>query len=166
MKKYILLLIVPLLFFNSCKNSKDDLVFGTINFTGDEQGYSFEQDKVYEMSSSWIKEGKRLNNIDIGWSDFNLATPKYSTNDIIDFRLHHMGVVDFNDLVSFEVDSDDYWTFAYGADDGSHEFIDEVFILKTHKDTYVKLIVKNINIKRKAIEIEYVHQLNGTKTFK
>ena len=166
MKKFLLLLIIPFLSFGqdeyvpqSQRTNQKGLVFGTINFSGDEQGYSFDEEKIYQLSSSWIREGEKLNNIDIAWSDFHLATPKYSKssyNDIRDYRIHHS-------------DSDDYWQFAYGPDvDGVGQIdikINDVFFLKTHKGTYVKLIVKDINDITKALKIEYVHQLNGTKIF-
>jgi hypothetical protein len=148
------------------KTLENGLITGTITFTGDEQGYSFEKDKIYKMSSSWAREGKKLNYIDIAWSDFNLATPILDgKNGIMDFRLHHMGTIDFDNLSYFEVDSEDYWKWAYGRDDGNNEFKDHVFILKTHKGTYVKFIVKNIDRDSQSIDIEYIHQPNGTKSF-
>ena len=59
-------------------------------------------------------------------------------------------MVDFNDLVSFKEDSDEFWIDAFSLNGsnscrGSHERIDkDVFILKTHRDTYVKLIIRDV----------------------
>lgn len=144
---------------------------GTIEFIADEQGYSFNSDKVYQMSAEWGDEGNLLNQIDLGWSDYQLATPKYVNGDIHDQRIIHLGLIDFDSLATF---TEDNWDWSYGpswsdelSDWNFHEegFISHVFILKTHSNTFAKLKVLSQDWDNHKITIKYVHQEDGTKNF-
>ncbi len=157
--------LIFLIYFCLQGYSQSNLISGMITFNKDELGYSFVNDSTYYMGSGWAKNGELLNSIDIGWSDFNLLTPKYGIDgSIIDNRLIHLGKVNFNNTQSF--DSND-WKFYYGRDDGlgPEDLINHVFVLKTHNKTYVKFIVRNVDWNSNKIEIEYIHQLNGTRIF-
>ena len=171
-----MILLIVALFVVSCSEVNDEptgetLVSGTIEFTDDEQGYSFSSGELSHFGSSWAGEGSLLNEIDIAWGDYHLATPKFIDGNIIDQRIIHLGIIDYDSLKSF---SEDDWKWSYGPDWDDdipgwafHQegFLDHVFLLKTHANTFAKLKVIEIDWSNHSIIVQYLLQNDGSKVF-
>lgn len=171
----LILLVSQVLLLIACK--KQTLQSGVIHFSHDEMGVSFKSDTVF-----WLHGDKKwdlADQCDFVWSDGGFATLKKTVAhpvddfDLYEDRLAHLGKVNFDSIKS--VDTDDwraiYGSGAYGMKNvGREDFVDHVFIVKTHFNTYVKLIVTDVELDsdydvRSQITFTYLHQLNGTREF-
>lgn len=173
-----LILVSQVLFLIAC--TKDTLQSGVIRFSHDEMGVSFKFDTVFSLHGD--NKWDLIDQCDLIWSDSGLGTAKKAdalpVNPVDEFdfyenRLAHLGKVNFDSIKS--VDTDEwraiYGSGAYGMKNISREdFVGHVFIVKTHFNTYVKLIVTDVELDpdghvRSQMTFTYLHQLNGTKKF-
>ena len=88
----------------SCQSSDSRaMTEGEIEFTANNQGYSFQENKVYQLPADWDGGGELGDKIDLAWLDYHLVTPGFDRGSMFNYGIGHLGVVNFDGYSSFDV---------------------------------------------------------------